>query len=85
VRKADLTARSLSSMSRLYEILDVSQHYRPPLPVTGISVPYLRDCSSILLGVMRELVPLFGLLYQPRMMMDDDQCGAISGMISRGS
>jgi hypothetical protein len=29
--------------------------------------------------------PLFGLSYQPRMMMDDDDCGAIGGMIGRGN
>jgi hypothetical protein len=33
------------------------------------------------LSVLR---PLFGLLYQPGM-MDDDECGAVSGMIGRGN
>jgi hypothetical protein len=28
--------------------------------------------------------PLFGLLYQPRI-MDDDECGAVGGMIGRGN
>jgi hypothetical protein len=26
-----------------------------------------------------------GLLYQPGMMMDDDECGAVSGMFGRGN
>jgi hypothetical protein len=32
-----------------------------------------------------EARPLNGLLYQPRMMMDDDQCGAVSRMIGKGN
>jgi hypothetical protein len=26
-----------------------------------------------------------GLLYQPRMMMDDDECGAVGGMSGKGN
>jgi hypothetical protein len=26
-----------------------------------------------------------GLLYQPQMMIDDDECGAVGGMIGRGN
>jgi hypothetical protein len=29
-------------------------------------------------------LPLIGLLYQPQM-IDDDECGAVSGMIGRGN
>jgi hypothetical protein len=29
------------------------------------------------------LRPLFGLMHLPKMMMDDDECGAIGGMIGR--
>jgi hypothetical protein len=44
-------------------------------------VPYMEwDC------VLLERPPLFGLLYQLRMMtMDDDDCGTVGGMIDRGN
>jgi hypothetical protein len=29
--------------------------------------------------------PLFGLLYKPRMMDNDDECGAVGGMSGRGN
>jgi hypothetical protein len=31
------------------------------------------------------LTPLSGILYWPRKIMDDDECGAVGGMLGRGS
>jgi hypothetical protein len=31
------------------------------------------------------LRPLLAYLYQPQMMMDDDECGAVDGIIGRGN
>jgi hypothetical protein len=49
VRKAENLSSSVSRLSRQYRILKISQHYRPPRPVTGIALLY-GDGVCFLLG-----------------------------------